>query len=54
MKLEYGSKSQAFPATCEVDWELYAIDDFNYIWMGNLFPAPLEVDRYLYRKTWEK
>ena len=37
-----------FPATLEVERELYYSFDYSMIPSRAMFPAPLEVDRYLY------
>ena len=47
MKLEYGSKSQAFPAPLEVDRYLYSFTSIKARF-DKKFPAPREVDRELY------
>ena len=39
-----------FPATCEVDWELYKTFIFGQS-NRTVFPASREVDRELYRKV---
>ena len=43
-----------FPATLEVERELYYSFDYSMIPSRAMFPAPLEVDRYLYLSCEER